>query len=151
MVFAVRTAVAGLLVGILITLAASLRPALRATRVPPIAAVREGAVLPTSRFARLGLPVALGVVASAVALIAVGVFASGLGTVPRLLAVAVGTLLLFVGVALLAPRFIRPLAGVLGWPGARLGGVSGELARDNAMRNPSRTATTAAALMVGLA
>jgi putative ABC transport system permease protein len=108
-------------------------------------------VLPTSRFARLGLPVALGVVAIAIALIAVGVFGSGLETVPRLVAVAVGTLLLFLGVALVAPRFIRPLAGLLGWPGARLGGVSGELARDNAMRNPSRTATTAAALMVGLA
>ena len=151
LVFSTRTILASLLVGTGIAVIASLRPALRAMRVPPIAAVREGAVLPTSRFARLGLPVAIGVVAFAVALIAVGVFASGLGTVPRLLAVALGTLLLLLGIALVAPRFVRPLAGLLGWPGARLGGVSGELARDNAMRNPGRTATTAAALMVGLA
>ena len=151
MVFSMRTILVSLLVGTGIAVIASLRPALRATRVPPIAAVREGAVLPTSRFARLGLPVALGVIAIAVALTAVGVFASGLGTVPRLLAVAVGTLLLFLGVALVAPGFVRPLAALLGWPGARVGGVAGELARDNAMRNPSRTATTAAALMVGLA
>jgi putative ABC transport system permease protein len=46
---------------------------------------------------------------------------------------------------------VRPLAALLGWPGAHLGGFAGELARDNAMRNPSRTATTATALMVGLA
>src|SRR6266511_5058250 len=51
-VFATRTIVVALVVGILITLLASLRPALRATRVPPIAAVREGSVLPKSRFSR---------------------------------------------------------------------------------------------------
>jgi putative ABC transport system permease protein len=151
LVFAPRTILVSLLVGTGIAVLASLRPALRATRVPPIAAVREGALLPASRFARLGLPVALGVVAIAAALIAFGVFASGLGTVPRLLAIALGALLLFLGVALVAPRLVRPLAGLLGWPGARMGGVAGELARDNAMRNPARTATTAAALMVGLA
>src|SRR5207342_2617828 len=52
LVFETRTIVVSLLVGILVTLAASLRPAIRATRVPPIAAVREGATLPESRFAR---------------------------------------------------------------------------------------------------
>ena len=150
-VFATRTIVVSLLVGTGIAVLASLRPALRATRVPPIAAVREGAVLPVSRFARLGLPVALGVVALAVALLAYGVFAGGVATVTRLITIAAGTLLLFLGIALVAPRLVRPLAGALGWPGARLGGVAGELARENAMRNPSRTATTAAALMVGLA
>jgi putative ABC transport system permease protein len=150
-VFAPRMILVSLFVGTGIAIVASLRPALRATGVPPIAAVREGAVLPASRFARLGLPVALGVVAFAVALLAYGVFSGGLGTVPRLIAAAVGTLLLFLGVALVAPRIVRPLASVLGWPGARFGGIAGELARDNATRNPSRTATTAAALMVGLA
>ena len=151
LVFGTRTIIVSLLVGTGIAVLASLRPALRATRVPPIAAVREGAVLPRSRFARLGLPVALGVVGIAAALLAYGVFASGVGAVGRLAAIAVGTLVLFLGVALVAPRLVRPLAALLGWPGARLGGVAGELARDNAMRNPSRTATTAAALMVGLA
>jgi putative ABC transport system permease protein len=151
LVFGTRTIVVSLLVGTGIAVLASLRPALRATRVPPIAAVREGAVLPASRFARLGLPVALAIIAIAVALLASGVFTSGLAIVPRLVAIAVGTLLLFLGVALVAPRLVRPLAALLGWPGARLGGFAGELARDNAIRNPSRTATTAAALMVGLA
>ena len=53
-VVAARTIVVSLAVGVLVTLFASLRPALRATRVPAIAAVREGAVLPRSRLARLG-------------------------------------------------------------------------------------------------
>ena len=53
--------------------------------------------------------------------------------------------------ALAAPRLVPPLASTLGWPGARVGGVSGSLARENAMRHPARTASTAAALMIGLA
>ena len=60
-------------------------------------------------------------------------------------------LLLFVGVAMVAARVVRPLAFVVGSPGARLGGVAGRLARQNAVRNPSRTASTAAAVMIGLA
>ena len=63
----------------------------------------------------------------------------------------IGALLIFVGVALLSAKLVRPLATVLGWPVARLGGVAGSLARDNARRNPDRTASTASALMIGLA
>ena len=59
-------------------------------------------------------------------------------------------MLLFVGVALSARWFVRPLAGAVGWPLERLFAEPGLLARENAMRNPGRTATTAAALMVGL-
>jgi putative ABC transport system permease protein len=150
-VFATRTIVVSLLVGILVTLLASLRPALRATRVPPIAAVREGSILPPSRLARFGLPTALAVLALAVALLSYGVFADDVDTANRLLALAAGTLLLFVAVTLLAPRLVRPLASVIGWPAARVAGASGALARENAMRNPGRTASTAGALMIGLA
>ncbi len=52
---------------------------------------------------------------------------------------------------MLAPRLVRPLAHVVGAPAAAMGGVAGRLARENATRNPSRTAATAAALMIGLA
>jgi putative ABC transport system permease protein len=151
LVFSRRTVLVSLLVGTLIALLASLRPAMRATRVPPIAAVREGAVLPRSRAAWLGLPVALTVIALGVGLLAYGVFASGLATATRLLSLAAGVLLLFLGVALLAPRLVPPLADLLGLPGARLGGAAGQLARQNASRDPGRTAATAAALMIGLA
>jgi putative ABC transport system permease protein len=150
-VFATRTIVISLVVGIVITLLASLRPALRATRVPPIAAVREGAELPKSRFSRLGTPAALAVLAAGVGLLVYGVLGGGIDIALRLLLLGVGVLLMFLGVAMNAPKLVPPLAAVLGWPATRVGGAAGTLARDNAMRNPARTASTAAALMIGLA
>ena len=79
-VFATRTIVVSLAVGVLITVLAALRPALRATRVPPIAAVREGALLPPSRFARFGTHAALLTIVVAVALMLIGLFVGGLST-----------------------------------------------------------------------
>ncbi len=149
-VFATRTIIVSLVVGIVITLLAALRPALRATRVPPIAAVREGAVLPPSRLARLGAYPAAVTIALAVALMLVGLFVGALSTGQRLLAIGLGTLALFLGVAMLAPRLVPPLVRVLGWPATKLGGTPGSLARGNAARNPARTASTASALMIGL-
>jgi putative ABC transport system permease protein len=150
-IFATRTIVVSLLVGTLITVLASLRPARRATRVPPIAAVREGSVLPPSRFARYGPTTSLVVLLVAIGLVSLGSLASGLGTAPRLLAIGLGVLLLFFGVSLNASRVVRPLSNVLGWPAREIGGAPGILARDNASRNPARTASTASALMIGLA
>ncbi len=145
-----RTVVVSLVVGVGITLLAALRPALRATRVPPIAAVREGAVLPPSRFARFGPYAAGATVLAAVVVMVVGLSVGGLSTGQRLLAVGIGAVVLFVGVAMVAPRTVPALARVLGWPAARIGGAAGELARGNAVRNPARTASTASALMIGL-
>jgi putative ABC transport system permease protein len=150
-VFATRTIVVSLLVGVLITMLAALRPAIRATRVPPISAVREGAVLPPSRFARFGPFAALLTIGGAIALIVVGLFVGGLTTTQRLLSVGVGAAAIFLGVAMLAKTLVPPLARVLGWPAVRFGGASGSLARGNAVRNPQRTASTASALMIGLA
>ena len=151
LLFEPRTVVVALLVGVLVTLIASLRPALRATRVPPIAAVREGATLPPGRFARFrGIGAALTAVAGFAALL-YGLFASGLGTTQVLIWMGLGALLIFLGVALFSSRLVRPLVAVLGWPATRMGGAAGLLARDNSRRNPQRTASTAAALMIGLA
>ena len=86
---------------------------------------------------------------SASALLVAGLFGSGPAS-SRLSTMALGVVLLFVGVALSARWFVRPLAGAVGWPLERLFAEPGLLARENAMRNPARTATTAAALMVGL-
>jgi putative ABC transport system permease protein len=150
-VFATRTVIVSLLVGVGITMLAALRPAARATRVPPIAAVREGALLPTSRFARFNTPAALGVLGGAVVLMLVGLFVSSLSTGLRLLGIGLGAVGVFVGVAMLAKTLVPPLARALGWPATRIGGTAGRLARGNAMRNPTRTASTASALMIGLA
>jgi putative ABC transport system permease protein len=151
LVFLTRTAIVALLAGILVTVFASLRPALRATRVPPIAAVREGATLPPGRFARFRGIGALVTIVLGFAALSYGLFASGLETTQILIWMGLGALLVFLGVALFSSRLVRPLAQALGWPGARFGGVAGGLARQNARRNPQRTASTAAALMIGLA
>ena len=151
LLFETRTIVVSLLVGIVVTLLASLRPAIRATRVPPIAAVREGATLPESRFARFRTAGSLAVIALGFASLAYGLFGDGLGTTEVLIWMGLGALLIFVGVALFAARLVRPLVVALGAPAARIGGAAGTLARDNARRNPQRTASTASALMIGLA
>jgi putative ABC transport system permease protein len=150
-VFARRTVVVSLLVGTGITLLAGIFPAVRATRVPPIAAVREGFTLPHGRFHRFTPYIALAVIALAVFLLGYSMFRDELDTAARLLSIAGGVLLLFVGVAMISPRLIRPLAAVVGLPARALGGPAGKLARGNSIRNPGRTAITAAALMIGIA
>ena len=149
-VFKTRTIVVALVVGVVVTLIAAIRPALRATRVEPIAAVREGAVLPPSRLARFGPYIAIVVIAVSVGLMLVGLFVGGLSTKLRLLSLGIGALAIFVGVAMLAPTLVPPIARFLGWPAAHWGGAPGRLARGNSIRNPSRTASTASALMIGV-
>jgi putative ABC transport system permease protein len=146
-----RTIIVALIVGVLVTVIASLRPARRATRVPPIAAVREGAALPPGRFSRYR-PVGSALLGLAgFALLAYGLFGPGLSTTQLLLAMGVGAVLIFFGVAFFSAQLVTPLSYVLGGPAARFAGAPGILARDNAMRNPQRTASTASALMIGLA
>ena len=64
---------------------------------------------------------------------------------------ALGAIAVFIGVALLSNRLVPPIASAVGWPLEKFAGLTGRLARENAERNPSRTAVTAAALMIGLA
>ena len=144
-----RTIIVSLLLGTIITLLSSIVPARRATRVPPIAAVREGSELPQTSMQKHSTKVALGVIAAAVAAMTMGVFGGVSGGLVALL-LGGGLLTLFIGVALIAPRLVKPLAGLVGWPARRAGGSAGRLASSNSVRNPSRTAATAAALMVGL-
>ncbi len=150
-VFATRTIVVSLLVGTLITLIAGLSPALRATRVPPIAAVREGAVLPRSALSRYSPYIAAATVLLSVLALAYAMLAPDVATGDRFILLGVGVLALFIGVALLSSRAVIPLTRVVGWPARRIGGASGKLAEGNAMRDPGRTASTAAALMIGIA
>jgi len=117
LVFNSRTVILSLLVGIAVTLVAGIFPAIRATKVPPIAAVREGATLPASRFARFTPYIAVFITALSVALLSYGMFVDNVDTAPRLISMAVGCLLLFIGVALVSSRavpwlsvLVRPVA-----------------------------------------
>lgn len=149
-VVAGRTILVSLLVGTLVTLASSVFPAVRATRVSPIAALSEGAVLPPGRGARWLTPIALVMTVAALVLLALGLFGS-LGDSSALAAVGVGAALLFIGIALLSPRLVGPLADAVGAPIQRLFGLPGRLARENSVRQPGRTAVTSGALMIGVA
>jgi putative ABC transport system permease protein len=151
MVIATRTIIVALLVGVVVTVLAAFVPALRATRIAPILAVREGAELPKGRLSRFTPYIALAVIALSLVLLGRAMFTDELDTGQRLLTIGVGVLLLFVGVAMISPKLVRPLAAIVGVPGEKLAGISGFLARRNTLRNPGRTAATAAALMIGLA
>jgi len=144
-----RTVVVSLLVGTLVTLLSTVVPALRATRVPPLAALREGLGRAEKR-SRWSLPVASVVSVGGVALMAYGLFGS-LKAGAALSAMGGGAAATFLGVALLSPRLVGPIAGAVGRPFERLRGVTGRIARENTVRHPGRTAVTAAALMVGVA
>lgn len=140
--------VQSVLVGILVTVVAALVPALRASRVPPIAAMRDVSVERPVHFVRR-IAIAVGVVLVGVAALVWGLVAKPDDAWRPVL---LGAGLVFVGVIVLGPVVARPVAEAFGAPLAALRGITGALARENATRNPRRTASTASALliMVGL-
>ena len=148
LILSARTVVTGLVVGVVVTMVASVVPARRATSVTPLQALREAGE--SRRPSRRRTIVGFGLLAAGVLLVAVGMFSTESFSTAFLF-LGPGILLLFLGVALLSSRLIGPIASVVGWPLERLGGVPGKLARENTLRHPGRTSTTAAALMIGLA
>jgi putative ABC transport system permease protein len=138
-----RTVVVGLVVGVGVTLVATVLPARRAARIPPVAAMRDLA-LDTSGRSRVRAVAGVLVTAGGAAVVVAGLAGSDAGVV------GLGAMFVFVGVAVLGPVIARPVTLVIGWPVARLRGITGRLARENAMRNPKRTAATASALMIGV-
>ena len=110
LVFQTRTVIFALAVGIGVTVLASLWPAFRATRVPPIAAVREGATLPPGRFARYRPYVAALLAMLGFAALAYALFSHGLGTTNVLFLMITGALLIFIGVALFSSSLVGPAA-----------------------------------------
>jgi putative ABC transport system permease protein len=150
LVMETRTIVVSLLVGVVVTSISSLVPAVRSTRVPPIAAL-QAYVPPASRRRRLifaAFSILLGL--AGLAMLLLGLFGGGsAGTKAGLM--GAGAVAIVLGVSLFSPRLVPPLATIAGWPLERLRRLTGRLARENSQRNPSRTAVTAAALMIGLA
>ena len=146
-----RTVIVSLIVGVVVTVFAALNPALRATRVTPMAALREAELQDTKRRGRVTTVIAVGLGLIGLVMMLVGLFGGieDSGSAAGLL--GGGAALMLFGVSLFSPRLVRPLASVTGRPLEQLRGLTGRLARENAMRKPGRTATTAAALMIGLA
>lgn len=138
--------IASLTVGIVVTLVAGVAPAVRASRVAPIRALRDSAT-ESPVFSRSRLAVAAVLLAGGTAGIVAGVLGSGTGALAR---AGIGGAVLLAGVVAAGPFLARPVAGFLGAPIRRWRGATGALARQNALRNPRRTASTASALLVGV-
>jgi putative ABC transport system permease protein len=142
MVISSQAMILSFTVGVGITLLSAWLPARRAARIAPIAALREVSVDRSGASAKravIGTVVTVGGIAALVA-----------GLQGSLELVGLGALAVFVGVAVLGPVLARPVAKAFGVP-LRARGLAGELATRNAMRNPKRTARTAASLMIGVA
>jgi putative ABC transport system permease protein len=142
-----RTVIVAVLVGTIVTVIAATLPARRATRIAPVAALSE-ALPETQDLPRRRIAIGLVIFVLGCAALVAGLFTSNSVTLQL---IGAGFLGVFLGVALLAPLLVVPVATVLGWPVRRLRGAAGLLAGENARRNPRRTALTAAALMIGLA
>jgi len=143
-----RTLIVSILVGLSLTLVSSWLPARKAARIPPVAAMREDAARTPRRSLHTRAVAGTVITGLGVLLLAVGLFA---GVGQAIVFVAVGAATAFIGVSVLAPLAARPLADVIGWPLPYLFGISGFLAKENTKRKPRRTASTASALMVGVA
>jgi putative ABC transport system permease protein len=137
------TIVISMTVGVLVTVVSAVLPARRASKVPPIAALRDVAV---DRSAASKRRAAVGAVLSALGVAALlgGLSASDVKLV------GLGAVAVFIGVSVLGPVLARPVAFALGYPMATVRGMAGRLARENAMRNPKRTSRTAASLTIGV-
>jgi putative ABC transport system permease protein len=144
-----RTIIVALVVGVGLTVLSSLFPAIRATRVAPIEALREGSGAQPRprgrRYAAGGALVVVGVALMLYGLLGVSDSNSALSLL------GLGTVVVFLGAALLSPLLVPPIARVASAPLVRWRGLTGQLARENTIRNPGRTAVTASALMIGIA
>ena len=146
-----RTIIVCLLVGTIVTLVGALAPAVRATRVAPVEALREASAPSRGRFARL-TPILAGLlILGGAGLVIAGLLAEGGDTTTKLFGAAGGAVVLILGIAVISPRFVGPAARVVAWPAERYTKLVGRLARENSTRHPGRTAVTSAALMIGLA
>lgn len=147
LVVTTTTVIICIVVGLGVTAVSALSPARKAAKVPPVAAMQLGVVGSTGYGSKQRIYVGIGILALGIAALMLGLF----GNVGQtLLTVGVGALLVFFGVSVLGRTVSLPLSRYIGWPLPRMRGIRGELARENAMRNPKRTAASASALMIGV-
>jgi len=140
------TFVIGIVLGFVVTTVAAVFPAWRASRIPPVAAMR-GVAIDESGHSRVRILAGLLITAIGALLLGIGLFGD---TDNALEMVGVGAGLVFLGVTVLGPVLVGPMTRVIAWPVARFRGMRGRLARENTVRNPKRTAATASALMIGV-
>src|SRR6516165_10855517 len=146
-VFSARTIIAAGLAGLGVSVVAALSPARKAGKVPPVAAMQEVPVGSTGYGSKQRIIVGTGILVLGVAALFTGLFGH---LASAITVVGLGVLLVFFGVSVLGRTVSLPLSRVIGAPLPRIRGMAGKLARENAMRNPKRTASSASALMIGV-
>ncbi|MFD8478962.1 ABC transporter permease [Kitasatospora sp. NPDC059673] len=147
LVIAPATVIGTLVTGIVVTVLSALIPAIRASRIPPVAAMSSGDMPSTQRGMVIRNSIGTLVAGGGIALILLGAFSKGSGGRVYL---ELGAPLTLIGVFVLLPLLSRPVVALVGPLLGKVFGTPGKLARRNAVRNPRRTASTAAALTIGL-
>lgn len=143
-----RTVAIALAVGVVVTVVSAMLPAVKAARVPPVAALRDMESNTDARSLQFRAATGISMAAVGTASLLLGLLAE---VSSKIAYVGIGSVVMLLGVATLAPLMARPLADLLGRPMVRLSGVSGTMARENTKREPRRTASAAAGLMIGIA
>jgi putative ABC transport system permease protein len=146
-VLAASSALIAFSAGMIVTVVAAVSPSRKAAKVPPVAAMREVAVGSTGYGSWQRIVVGFVVLGLGLAALLYGLFGDPGNPLTM---VGLGAVLVFFGVSVLGRTVALPLSRFIGLPLARLRGITGHLARENAMRNPKRTAATASALMIGV-
>ncbi|MFI9259987.1 ABC transporter permease [Streptomyces sioyaensis] len=141
------TVLAALGVGVVVTVLAAWLPSRKAAKIAPVEALSNVEAPPAQR--SLLLRNILGALVTGLG-VAVMLWVSTQHTSDGLPAAMLGSALTLIGVIILAPLLSRPLVSLAGLVTTRLFGIGGKLAKENALRNPRRTAATASALMIGL-
>jgi putative ABC transport system permease protein len=145
--FSTRTVVVSVLAGLAVTVASAVSPARKAAKVPPVAAMQDVTIGSTGYGSKERVMVGTGILALGVAALFTGLFAH-VGS--AIVVVGAGALLVFFGVSVLGRTISLPISRAVGSPLPHVRGVTGQMARQNAMRNPKRTAASASALMIGV-
>jgi putative ABC transport system permease protein len=148
LILSARTLIAAVVIGLGVTMLAAIGPARKASTIPAIAAM-NGAADAKAPGSRTRIVSGTGFITAGIGAGALGLAGTG-DTSATVGLMASGAMAVFIGVTLLSPMAVQYVTRVLGWPLAITSGVAGRLARQNSARNPRRTATTAAALMIGL-
>jgi putative ABC transport system permease protein len=148
LILSARTLIAAVVIGLGVTMLAAIGPARKASTIPAIAAM-NGLADSKAPGSRTRIFSGTGFITAGIGAGALGLAGTG-GTSATVALMASGAMAVFIGVTLLSPMAVQYVTRVLGWPLAVTSGVAGRLARQNSARNPRRTATTAAALMIGL-
>jgi len=151
LVLAPRTIIVGLVVGLGVTILSSLIPAVQASRVPPVAAMNEGAATPPRKAFTTRAIVGTIVTLAGIGLLLTGLIADIPGTAGQLSLIGIGAIVIILGAYVLSALFAIPAAQIIGAPFAWVFGASGKLAQRNAGRDPRRVSATSAAIMVGIA